>query len=71
MTGLVKNIALKNWKAAEFKAFCKLETVVKGRKPDELVAFSNKLLTKEPEVFLPFWNACVRGSCGEQLKIDR
>ncbi len=26
----------------EFKAFCKLEIVLKGQNPDELVAFSNK-----------------------------
>ncbi len=90
-TGVVKNLALKNWKAAanafishkdavpellealnrtvnrEFKAFCKLETVLKGRNPDELVAFSNKLLAKEVEVYLLFWNACVCGSCGEKI----
>ena len=90
-TGIVKNIALKKWKAAtnafishknvlpelmvalkrsvnrEFKAFCKMDTVLKGRSADELAAFSNKLLAKEAEVYLPFWNACVRGSCGEKV----
>ena len=92
-TGIVKNIALKKWKAAtnafishkdllpelklalnrsvnrEFKAFCKMDTVLKGRSADELAAFSNKLIAKEAEVYLPFWNACVCGSCGE--KVDK
>ena len=90
-TRIVKNIALKKWKAAtnafishknvlpelmvalkrsvnrEFKAFCKMDTVLKGRSADQLAAFSNKLLAKEAEVYLPFWNACVRGSCGEKV----
>ena len=93
--GIVKNRALKNWKAAtnafishkdalpellealnrnvnrEFKEFCKSDTILKGRKPDELVAFSNKLLAKEVEVYLPFWNACVRGSCGEKINCGK
>ena len=51
----------------EFKAFCKTDTVLKARKPDELAAFSNKFVAKEAEVHLPFWNACVRGSCGERI----
>ena len=90
--GMVKNLALKNWKTAtnafmsrkdilpkllevlnrtvnrEFKAYCKTDTLIKRRKPDELISFSNKLVAKEAEVYLPFWNACICGSCGEEIK---
>ena len=48
----------------EFKSYVKSETVLKGREPDELVSFSNKLVVKEAELYLPFWNACVHGACG-------
>ena len=44
-----------------------MDTVLKGQNTDELAAFSNKLLAKEAELYLPFWNACVRGSCGEKV----
>ena len=44
-----------------------MDTVLKERSADELAAFSTNLLAKEAEVYLPFWNACVCGSCGEKV----
>ena len=42
-------------------SYCRSETILKGRHVDELAAFSNTLVMKETEVYLPLWNACIRG----------
>ena len=62
--GLIDQLlnALNKKIANEFKTFSKLDSILKGRTPEELVAFSNKLLLEELRVHLPFWNACVKGS---------
>jgi hypothetical protein len=59
-------IALNRSVNQELKIFCKSEIILKGKQVDQLKAFSNKILQKETED-LPFWNACIRGSCGVQL----
>ena len=58
--GLIDQLlnALNKKIANEFKTVSKLDSILKGRTPEELVAFSNKLLSEELRVHLPFWNAC-------------
>ena len=85
---LIKNLAVKSWKAAanhafqheelkdhimeatrvaisaEFKALSKSDTILKGRKPEEVAAFSNRNFVQEISVFCPVWHACMKGACG-------
>jgi hypothetical protein len=69
--GLIDQLlnALNKKIANEFKTFSKLDSILKGRTQEELVAFSNKLLLEELRVHLPFWNACVKGSVG--VSVDK
>ena len=64
-------IALNRSVNKEFRDYCRSETILKGRDVDELAAFSNTLVIKETEVYLPLWNACIRGSCGTDLEGDK
>ena len=50
--------------SAEFKALSKCDTILKGRKPDEIAAFSNKVFMHELSVFCPLWYSCLKGACG-------
>ncbi len=60
-------VALNKQVTREFKAYCRSDTVLKGNGPDDICAFSNKILVQEVRVHLPVWNACIRGAC--KLKI--
>jgi hypothetical protein len=88
--GIIKNLALKNWKPAanqvfkhpelksfileaaeravseEFDNLSKSDTILKGRKVDEVIAFSTKILVHETSLMCPLWYACVRGACGKK-----
>lgn len=50
--------------SAEFKALSKSDTILKGRKPEEVAAFSNRIFVHEISVFCPVWHACMKGACG-------
>lgn len=39
--------------SAEFKALSKSDTILKGRKPEEVAAFSNRIFVHEISVFCP------------------
>ena len=53
-----------NKQITEFKNFSKLDSILKGRTPEELAAYSNRLFLEEVRIHLPVWNVCVRGSVG-------
>ena len=55
----------------QFRDYCRSETFLKGRDVDELAAFSHTLFMKETEVYLPLWNACLCGSCGNNPEGDK
>lgn len=85
---LVKNIALKKWKAVanavfmhtelkpelhkslwrvlnkELLKYASSDCLLKGRSPEELIAFSSRLLVREIQVKCPIWSTCIRGACG-------
>ena len=50
---------------SEFKEYCSNSTdsVLKKSTPEELAAFSNKILVHEAEVWCPLWMACLKGAC--------
>lgn len=48
----------------EFQSYSKTDTVLKATSPDELIAFSNKLVVRETKVYCPLWNACITGAVG-------
>ena len=48
----------------EFQSYSKTDTVLKATSPDELIAFSNKLVVSETKVYCPLWNACITGAVG-------
>ena len=50
--------------STEFKKLSKCDTILKGRKPKEIAAFSNKCFIHELSVFCPLWLSCLRGLCG-------
>lgn len=50
--------------SSEFKALSTSDTILKGRKPEEIAAFSNKVFLHEVSVFCPLWHACLKGACG-------
>ena len=50
--------------STEFKELSKCDTILKGRKPEEIAAFSNKIFIHELSVFCPLWHSCLRGVCG-------
>ena len=50
--------------SSEFKALSKSDTILKGRKPEEVAAFSNMIFVHEISVFCPVWHACMKGACG-------
>ena len=52
----------------EFEDYFKAGTILQATEPDELAAFSNKLLVEEVRVFCPLWHHCVLGASG--LKDD-
>lgn len=52
----------------EFEYYFKAGTILKATEPDELAAFSNKILVEEVRVFCPLWHHCVLGASG--LKDD-
>ena len=58
----------------EFQEFCNTSTdsVLKKTRPEDLAAFSNKVLVHEVEVWCPFWMDCVRGACnvGNSSELD-
>ena len=52
--------------AAEFKEYCRSDSILKGTEPDQLAGFSSKLamVLEEIKVMCPLWNACMHGACG-------
>ena len=50
--------------SSEFKALSTSDTILRGRKPEEIAAFSNKVFLHEVSVFCPLWHACLKGACG-------
>lgn len=52
----------------EFESYFKAGTILQATEPDELAAFTNKLLVEEVRVFCPLWHHCVLGASG--LKDD-
>ena len=57
---------------AEFKEYCNNSTdsVLKKSSPEDLAAFSNKILVHEAEVWCPVWMACLKGACNVQESSD-
>ena len=55
-------LALQRKVNKEFKSYCKIDTVLQATTPDELVAFSNKLVVTETKVYCPLWNASITGA---------
>lgn len=51
----------------EFQALSS-ESILKGSSPEELAAFSNKLLVQEILVTCPIWYSVVNGACGLDLR---
>ncbi|CAB4044252.1 Hypothetical predicted protein [Paramuricea clavata] len=51
----------------EFKNLSKSDSVLKGTDPRQLETFSNKLVLEETSLYLPIWNACIRGACGVKV----
>ena len=49
--------------SSEFKALSTSDTILKGRKSEEIAAFSNKVFPHEVSVFCPLWYACLKGAC--------
>ncbi|CAB4023887.1 Hypothetical predicted protein, partial [Paramuricea clavata] len=49
----------------EFAAYCgnKSESIVLGKSPDDILAFSNKVLVREVQTLCPFWDASLQGAC--------
>ena len=41
---------------------------MKGRSPEELIAFSNNLVVEEIVLRCSFWSSCIGGVCGIELK---
>ena len=56
--------ALKRKVNKEFQSYSRSETVLKASDPDELSAFSNKLVVAEAKVYCPFWSASIMGATG-------
>ena len=58
------------WQAlkAEFRDYCSSNSVLEGRSPEELIAFSNNLVVEEIVLRCPFWSSCIGGACGVELK---
>ena len=50
--------------STEFKELSKCDTILKGRKPEEIATFSNKIFIHELSVFCPLWHSYLRGVCG-------
>jgi hypothetical protein len=50
----------------EFDNLSKSDTILKGRKMDEVIAFSTNILVHESSHMCPLWYACVRGACGKK-----
>lgn len=48
---------------AEFRSFTS-NSILSGSSPDELAAFSNKILLHEVNVECPLWSATMNGACG-------
>ena len=57
-------LALQRKGNKEFQSYCKIDTVLQATTPDELVAFSNKLVVTETKVYCPLWNASITGAVG-------
>lgn len=49
----------------ELKEYCNEDTdsVLKKSRPEDVAAFSNKVLVHEAEVWCPFWMNCIKGAC--------
>lgn len=58
------------WRAvnAEFRNYCSSNSVLKGRSPEELIAFSKNLVVDEIVLRCRFWSSCIGGECGVELK---
>lgn len=54
----------------EFKQYISSDCMLKGRSPEELIAFSNRLFVKELQVNFPAWSTCIRGACGLDMEDD-
>ena len=46
--------------STEFQELSKCDTILKGRKPEKIAAFSNQTKLR---VFCPLWHSCLRGVC--------
>ena len=57
-------LALQRKVNKEFQSYCKINTVLQATTPDELVAFSNKLVVTETKDYCPLWNASITGAVG-------
>ena len=44
--------------------------MLKKSSPEDLAAFSNKILVHEAEVWCPVWMACLKGACNVQESSD-
>ena len=59
--------AIERGVSEEFNSLSKSETILKGRKVDEIIAFSNKLLIHKVSLLCPLWYACLKGACGKGI----
>ena len=57
------------WRAlnVEFRQYCSFKSVLKGCSPEELIAFTNKLVIEEIVKNCPFWSSCIGGACSVVL----
>ncbi|CAB3998266.1 Hypothetical predicted protein [Paramuricea clavata] len=54
----------------EFQEYSTSDCLLKGRSPEELIAFSSRLLVRELQVKCPVWSTCIRGACGLDMDGD-
>lgn len=40
------------------------DCLLKGRSPEEIIAFSSRLLVREIQIKCPIWSTCILGACG-------
>jgi len=61
-------VALKRNVSAEFREYCRSDSVLKGTDPDQLSSFSNHLFLREIAIFYPLWDASVTGAASGERK---
>lgn len=63
-------LALKRRVNREFVTCSKSDSVLKATKPDEIVAFRNKLVAVEAKTQCPLFSACIQGAAGSKATVN-